>query len=104
MHAPDDPFWTAPQAPLPVELADYSLDLPKLGWRVEGMARTQEILIRIPKNRGKRVEVEPYAWRERLHEGLSRRPRRPDNDAVKYDAPVYSSARPYPITEAHPAA
>ncbi len=36
----DDPFWTAPEEPLPVERGDFTRVFPQPGWVVAGNART----------------------------------------------------------------
>ena len=95
LHPRGDEFWTAPEVPLPVERADYHLELDKLGWIVDGKQATGEITITIPKNTATRVPVEPYGIGTRLLEQLVQRPLRPQNDAAKYRSRQYSSKRPF---------
>jgi hypothetical protein len=96
LHAPEDRFWTGEQVPLPVERADYSLEFPKLGWRVTGDRASGEIVIEILGNRAQAGPLEPYTWLDRTYELLRRRPHRPNNFATKYLSRVYSSSNPYP--------
>jgi hypothetical protein len=97
MHGAEDPFWSGPQAPLPVEVSDYRLDFPRLGWRVEGHAADQEIMIDIPKNQHEVGRPEAYSWSNRLLETILRKPFRPSNHEIKYESRRYSSARPFPM-------
>jgi hypothetical protein len=90
-------FWTAPEVPLPVEVGDYRLDLPKLGWIVEGRQQTGEITITIPRNVQTVIQPEPYSMLIQWGERITRRPMRPKNITAKYGASVYSSLRPFPI-------
>ncbi len=43
--APDDPFWTEPEAPLPVEQDDYEVVLPGPGFVVSGRRATGQVLL-----------------------------------------------------------
>jgi hypothetical protein len=94
LHPANDPFWNAVEEPLPVEVADYRLDLPRLGWIVEGRQQTGEITLTLPKNPVDIVEAEPYSW---IRDVLSRRPHRPSNHEIKYESRHYSSAKPFPL-------
>jgi hypothetical protein len=97
MQRTDARFWTAPQAPLPVEIGDYRLEYEKLGWIIKGNRESGEIVIEIPSNKAAVYEPQPHTWRARLKEMLTRQPHRPKNDAMKYRARYYSSAKPFPI-------
>ena len=97
MHAPATGFWTDPDAPLPVEVADYRLDLPELGWIVQGRKETGEITITIPHNAVSVIEPEPYSVLRQWIEKITRHPMRPANMDVKYNALEYSSLRPFPL-------
>jgi len=99
MHPAGDEFWTAAQVPLPVEESDYRLDLPRLGWLLEGRRDTGEIVITIAKNSQQVRTLEPYSWRIRLLETLQRAPLRPSNREAKYGSREYSSASPYPLMD-----
>lgn len=98
MHGRGAAFWTAPEVALPVEVGDYRLDLPKLGWIVSGNRQSGEIAIAIPRNRHRAIPLEPCTMRMRWAERIARQPLRPRNLAIKYDAAIYSSLRPFPIT------
>jgi len=100
MHPAGSAFWTAPAQPLPVEQADYRLDLPKLGWIITGTRRTAEIVISIPANKAEVISPESYSWAARSWERLLRRPLRPHNHAIKYDLRRYSSTTPFPLVGA----
>jgi len=95
MHRPEDPFWTGSPSQLPVEVADYELSYPKLGWRIAGQARTQEITIEILKNTEGAPAPEPYTPVDRAMETLLRRPFRPGNHEAKYASRFYSSAHSF---------
>jgi len=43
--AADDPFWTAPEAPLPVEQGDFELLLPAPGFLLSGRQSTGQVLL-----------------------------------------------------------
>lgn len=97
MHPSRGPFWTAAATPLPVEVADYVLDLPELGWVVEGDSKSLEIRIRVVRNANAVHGLKPYGWKNELLEFVRRKPQRPKNHAAKYESAVYSSARPFPL-------
>ncbi|WP_055048698.1 DUF2264 domain-containing protein [Devosia sp. A16] len=96
LHSPGSPYWSAPEKPLPVEVGDYRLDLPELGWVVEGEQSSGDIRIVIPLNRGNSPALERYTWRHRLGELRRRRARRPNNRPAAYDAEAYSALAPTP--------
>jgi hypothetical protein len=96
MQAPGSDFWTVPEVPLPVEVGDYRLDLPKLGWIVTGRREPGEITIRLLANASSTIVPEPYTKRMRWAEWFARQPMRPRNMKAKYRASEYSSARPFP--------
>lgn len=92
---PDAPFWQAAERPLPVEQADYRLDLPALGWTVTGRNDTSEIVIRIRANAGQAHALRTHgAWR-RAVERLFCKPHRPGNRNAKYGNAEYSSGKPF---------
>lgn len=94
LHDDQADFWTAPEQPLPVEEADYLLELPRLGWRVEGVKATGEVTIAIPENTTITAIPENHApWRQ-VVEFLFHKPQRPHNYLVKYGLRRYSSGKP----------
>lgn len=97
LHPPGSPYWTAAEQPLPVEVGDYRLDLPELGWVIEGDQASGDIRIIIPLNRGNHPALIPYTSQHRLGELRRRRAYRPDNHAAAYDAEIYTAAAPYPL-------
>jgi hypothetical protein len=97
MHPAGDRFWSAPQEPLPVEEADYHLELAKLGWSVEGRRASGEIIITIPRNPADVNTIDEYSWTMRAQEMFVRAPRRPGNHEIKYESRHYSSASPFPL-------
>lgn len=97
MYGDGDHFWIDPPALLPVEVADYQLEYPKIGWRITAQARSGEIAIEILKNGGDIQRPVAYTSLDRFLEMLLRRPFRPGNHAAKYDSRVYSSADPFPL-------
>lgn len=97
LHPPGSAYWTVPNQPLPVEVGDYRLDLPELGWVVEGEQASGDIRIIIPANAGHQTALRPYTWRHRLDELRRQRARRPRNHDAAYEAEVYSALDPYPL-------
>ncbi len=97
MHPAGDEFWSATEQPLPVEEADYRLQLSKLGWIVEGRRNSGEITLTIAKNPRDVDTAEAYSWLSRAHDLFSSVPHRPENYAIKYDSRHYSSASPFPL-------
>jgi hypothetical protein len=97
MHPVGDEFWAATEQPLPVEVADYHLELSKLGWIVEGRRKSGEITLAIPKNPQDVSSAEAYSWFDRAQDVFSTTPHRPENYAIKYDSRHYSSASPFPL-------
>lgn len=93
-HAADAPFWTAPPELLPVERGDYRIDLPELGWIVEGHAGNGEVAITIPCNSDEAPAVQHHRLWRRAVEALFHKPHQPHNYAVKYGRRRYSSLRP----------
>jgi hypothetical protein len=88
------PFWNAPPDPLPVEHGDYHIEIPPVGWTIEGRCDSGEIVIR---RKGK-VEAAPFLAlpAERLLQGLDGpEPDRPENLRARYFRSEYSSARPF---------
>jgi hypothetical protein len=98
MHPAGDEFWTAAPQPLPVEEADYRLELSKLGWIVEGRRDSGEIRLTIVRNERDVTAVEEYSWLDRARDVFSSVPHRPENYEIKYDSRHYSSAAPFPVT------
>jgi hypothetical protein len=97
LHPDGDPFWKAPEEALPVEAADYRLELTELGWIVEGRQRSGEIIITLPRNPEDVNTIDGYSWVMRVKEALLREPARPGNHDIKYGSRHYSSASPYPL-------
>lgn len=97
LHPPGSAYWTAPDLPLPVEAGDFRLDLPELGWVIEGEQASGDIRIVIPANAGNHPTLRPYNWQHRLSELRRQRARRPNNHYAAYAAEVYSALDPYPL-------
>ena len=56
----DDPFWTATEAPLPVEQEDFELALPAPGFVLAGRKATGQVIL-LNSRSGQRDEIEPDA-------------------------------------------
>jgi hypothetical protein len=97
MHPAGDEFWSAAEQPLPVEEGDYHLELPKLGWTVDGRRAGGEITLTLEKNLHDVHSVEAYPWLSRALDLFSGSPHRPENYAIKYDSQHYASAAPFPL-------
>lgn len=100
MHRSQSPFWTAPEQPLPVEERDYHLNLPKLGWDIEGCKETGRIAITIPSNRATAFTPDKYTIFRQIGEKILRRPLRPYNHAIKYECREYASDNPLNLDSA----
>jgi hypothetical protein len=100
MHRPESQFWAAPEQPLPIEVTDYRLDLPKLGWIIEGCKETGGIAIRIPNNKPARISPVSHTRFRQIGEKILRRPLRPYNHALKYECYEYTSENPLNLTPA----
>jgi hypothetical protein len=98
IQPPGAALWTAPPRLLPVEAGDFRLDLPALGWIVEGRRETGEIVIRVPANKTPTPALQPQSAFARLAEPVLRRPLRPANGAAKYGASRYSSREAFPLS------
>jgi hypothetical protein len=99
LHPRRSAFWTVAEQPLPVEMGDYRLDLSKLGWVVEGRQADGEITITIEANSTRTPRTAAHSLMHKGLELLLSRPMRPINHAAKYDAPVYSALRPFPLLD-----
>lgn len=95
MHPRGDAFWTAPPAKLPVEGGDFTLDLPRIGWVVQGTKATGEIAITIPKNPETAVAAAGFPIWRRWKEALLQYPQRPNNHEVAYHLRRYASRDPF---------
>jgi hypothetical protein len=95
MHGAREHFWTDPPDLLPVELADYRLEYPKIGWRIAGRADSGEITVEILKNSERLNRPNPYTLFDKIREAILRRPFRPGNRKAEYDSRFYSSAEPF---------
>jgi hypothetical protein len=100
MMPPETDIFTRASAPLPVELGDYRLDLPKLGWTVIGTQKTGNISIVIAQNALRVVHPAPYSGLAKLKEFILRHPARPENRETKYELHEYASLTPYPQLDA----
>lgn len=91
------PFWTAPLGHLPVEVTDYSVTIPSIGWKVTGMREDHEITIDTGKQRGGQgsISIENYTFLHKLKDLLTGGPHRPRNHFAKYELARYSSKVPF---------
>ncbi|CAN5142724.1 hypothetical protein BH24PSE2_BH24PSE2_05180 [soil metagenome] len=92
---PDDAaFWTAEEAPLPVEESDFSIADPTLGWRVVGDREAGSVVIhRLGATAN--PPLREYPLKHRLASKLLQRPVGRGNRRAKYDRATYSSADPF---------
>jgi hypothetical protein len=100
MHRPGSQFWTAREQPLPIESGDYCLDLPKLGWIIEGCKETGRIAIHIPSNKTTIIVPQAHTILRQIGEKIVRGPLRPYNHAIKYECREYASDNPLNLTPA----
>jgi hypothetical protein len=97
LHPAGDPFWQIPEQPLPIETADYHLELGRLGWRVDGNQASGNIVITVLKNTALSIRIEDQSWRMKLTQILLGKPVRPHNREVKYDSRYFSATAPFPL-------
>jgi hypothetical protein len=97
MHGAGEKFWTDAPDLLPVELADYNIEYPKIGWRIAGHVRSGEITLEILKNSDGVRHTDAYTGLDQILEVMLRRPFRPGNFQAKYASRFYSSAQPFPL-------
>ncbi len=102
MAPPGHVFWTDAQRPVPIERGSYHLELPKLGWTIDGSHPSRDISIRVAGNGATSARLAPMDVRRRLKETLLARPFRPENPTVKYQLSRYSAATPLGGTIAPP--
>jgi hypothetical protein len=95
MNSPSNAFWTSAAQLLPVETSDYRLDLPKLGWTVQGNRGTQDIEISIGANTNDVVAVSSFSIYRKVKEAIFHRPMRPENFELKYRLHKYSAIHPF---------
>jgi hypothetical protein len=98
LAGPGDAFWTAPERPLPIDVGSYDVQVRSIGWRIVGNAATKDI--RILKEGASPDEapaghLESFGFLRRLVSSVLHHPIRPENNAAKYRAAVYSSATPF---------
>lgn len=90
----EHPFWTDAPKPLPVELGDFNIVLPRLSWTIVGRHSDQNITVLVGTNSAREAHPQAYSRWDKLLEGLTHRPRRPGNYRVKYGLKEYSAASP----------
>jgi hypothetical protein len=97
LYPAESPFWRNIPARLPVEEGDYRMNMPRLGWRVEGRQATGDITITLTQGSGRpaRIALESYGIFARWKAALLHRPFRPGNYAAKYGAASYSVLHPF---------
>ena len=88
-------FWRSQGEPLPVEIADYRVQVPATGWTIVGRRADRDITIEMPGAAGDDVKLEDYRLHQRLLAQIYRNPQRPENYAAKYGRATYSSAHPF---------
>ncbi|WP_235720794.1 DUF2264 domain-containing protein [Magnetospirillum molischianum] len=94
LYPPDSPFWTEPAQPLPIEQSDYTHTIPPAGWVLHGEHANGRIVL---EQIGRPDIAHPLidqSLHQRLSEWIWDYPRRPDNDAFKYENLFYSSTVP----------
>jgi hypothetical protein len=89
------PFWIVPLERLPVEVMDYSVTIPSIGWSVTGIKKTQEIIIHTGKQNEVKGRIEPYSFLNKFIDFITGVAHRPQNRFVKYEMPQYSSKEPF---------
>jgi hypothetical protein len=94
--APDAAFWTQAAAPLPVEKGDFERTIASGKWLVRGDAGTGDVTIVNPAPLPEgRTKIEQFGFVDRVLSLVRGGPRRPKNDAAKYDRATYGSIQPF---------
>lgn len=88
-----DRLWTAPEEPLPVEQADYTVTFPGPGWTVVGRKPDVIVIHTGSSVSTDTLESEPR-WKAAL-DWLLDKAHRPENLRAKYDLAQYRSDRPF---------
>jgi hypothetical protein len=94
------PLWNAPEAKLPIEVADFSVTNNTIGWRINGDKKTQTIELELLGNKDKnQPKPMKYGITNKSKEYIAHRPIRPNNHNALYNRYLYSTASPVPISE-----
>lgn len=91
----DSPFWLAAPEALPVELGDFELRITEPGWVLVGNQRESSITIKTDYAGDAPLESQRVV--SRLIELITRKPRRPRNEAAKYRRAHFGSVNPLGI-------
>ena len=91
----ESPLWAAPASPLPIEISDYCVSIPSLGWTIKGIKESQEVIIDTGKTGREKRNIENYTVLRKIAGFIAGRPFRPGNRFVKYNLPRYSSKEPF---------
>jgi hypothetical protein len=89
------PFWTDLEKPLPVEISDYHISIPSIGWTVTGIKNSQEIIISTGKSEKGNLYIDNFTLIHQIASFLLGRPLRPKNEFAKYELSQYSSKNPF---------
>ena len=90
---PTNRFWTAPEEPLPVEQANYTITFRAPGWTVVGLK--PDVIVIHTKSSVSTMRLESEAtWKAALDRLLGKA-HRPENTGAKYDLAEYRSDRPF---------
>lgn len=90
----DEPFWTEPELPLPVEKKDFRFDIKSVNWEIRGYQRNCEVIIMPKNNNLKKIKYSNYTILHLLAERFFRKPFRPNNRSAKYDQVFFTSRNP----------
>jgi hypothetical protein len=94
--APDTAFWTQAAAQLPVEKDDFERSIATGKWLVRGDASTGDVIITNPAPLPEaRTQLENFGFVDRVLSVVRGGPRRPKNEAAKYDRATYGSIQPF---------
>lgn len=96
LHSLSSSFWVNPGQKLPIEIDDFSIDKPSLGWLISGDEATKKITITLTKNDpDSTIEIKDYSFKDRLKDVIGLRIHRPDNDEIKYHQYIYTTDNNY---------
>ena len=93
--APEAPFWTQGAEPLPVERPTSAGPSP---WAMAGprrLAHPDVTIVNPAPLPETQTQLEPYGLVQRVLSAVRGTPRRPHNEAAKYDRATYGSVQPF---------
>jgi len=89
----NSPVWRTPAEPLPVERSDFERRLSQPAWLLVGNRQSASVTIHTASSAD--PPLEDQRGFDRVAEWITRKPRRPKNEAAKYSRARYGSRTPF---------